>query len=130
MLQHHWMPVETWATLIHHYCKPPVTLIFDSTKLLNAATHTKWFNTAIKTARAIDDELSLYKNRHHPKGGKQIYFFHAAPKGVKPTLREKQWYSYINYADDLLNKKITRSETLYLSEGTRELAQKKSADVA
>ena len=130
MFQHRWMPVETWAELINHYYKPPLSLVCNSTKLLNAVTRTKWFNTAIETTGVIDDELSLYRNRHRPKGEKQIYCFYAAPKGVKPTIREKQWYNYIDYADDLLSKKITRSETLYLSKGTKELAQKKSPDVA
>jgi hypothetical protein len=130
MFQHRWMPVETWAALINHYYKPPVTLVCDGTKLLNAVTRNKWFNTAIETTGVIDDELSLYRNRHRPKGGKQIYCFYAASKGVKPTIKEKQWHNYIDYAYDLLNKKITRSETLYLSEGTKELAQKKSPDVA
>ena len=88
MFQHRWMPVETWAALINHYYKPPINLICDSTKLLNAVTHTKWFNTAIETTGVIDDELSLYRNRHRPKGGKQIYCFYAAPKGVTPTIKK------------------------------------------
>ena len=125
IFQHSWTPVETWAESINHYYKPPLSQVCNSTKLLNAVTHTKWFNTAIKTTGVIDDELSLYRNRHRPKGGKQIYCFYAAPKGVKPTIKEKQWHNYIDYAYDLLNKKITRSETLHLSEGTKELAQQK-----
>jgi hypothetical protein len=64
MFQHHWMPVETWVALINHYYKPPVTLVCNGTKMLNAVTDTKWFNTAIETTGVIDDELSLYRNRH------------------------------------------------------------------
>jgi hypothetical protein len=108
MFQNHWMPVETWAELINHYYKPALSLVCNSTKLLNAVTHTKWFNTAIETTGVIDDELSLYRNRYHPKGGKQIYCFYAAPKGVKPTINEKQRHTYIDYSYDLLNRKITR----------------------
>jgi hypothetical protein len=125
MFPYRWMPVKTWAESINHYYKLPLSLVCNSTKLLNAVTRTKWFNTAIETTGVIDDELSLYRNRHCPKGGKQIYCFYVAPKGVKPTIKEKQWHNYIDYAYDLLNKKNTRSETLYLSEGTKELAQQK-----
>jgi hypothetical protein len=60
MFQHRWMPAETWAALLHHYYKSPQSLICDGTKLLNAVTRTKWFNTAISTTGVIDDELNLY----------------------------------------------------------------------
>jgi len=106
------MPAETWAALINHYYKPPQSLFCDGTKLLNAVTRTKWFNTAISTTGVIDDELSLYRNRHRPKGGKQIYCFYAAPNGVKPTVKEQHWFNYINYAEDLLQIKTTRTKTL------------------
>jgi len=75
IFQHSWTPVETWAESINHYYKPPLSQVCISTKLLNAVTHTKWFNTAIETTGVIDDELSLYRNRHHPKRGKQISAF-------------------------------------------------------
>jgi hypothetical protein len=73
MFQHLWMPVKTWAALTNHCYKPPVTLFFNGTKLLNAVTHTKWFNMAIETTWVIAVDLSLYRNRHCLKGGKQIY---------------------------------------------------------
>ena len=60
----------------------------------------------------INVELSLYRNRHRPKGGKQIYCFYAAPNGVKPTVKEQHWFNYINYAEDLLQIKTTRTKTL------------------
>jgi hypothetical protein len=91
MFQHNWMLVVTWAALIDHYFKPLVTLICNSFKLINAVARTKWFKTAIDTTGVIDDELSLYRTRHHPKVEKQIYCFYATPKGFKPTIREKQW---------------------------------------
>ncbi len=56
MFQHHWMPVKTWSPLINHYYKSPINLSCEGTKLLYAATHTKWFNTAIETTGVIDDE--------------------------------------------------------------------------
>ena len=118
MFQHRWMPAETWAVLINHYYKPPQSLYCDSTKLLNAVTRTKWFNTAISTTGVIDDELSLYRNRHRPKGGKQIYCFYAAPNGVKPTIKEKPWFNYIDYAEDLLQIKTTRTKTFVFKDTT------------
>ncbi len=105
MFQHHWMPVESWAALINHYYKPPINLSCEGTKLLNAVTHSKWFNTAIETTGGIDNELSLYKNRHCPKGGKQICCFYAAPNGVKNKIKEKPWFNYIDYAEDLIKLK-------------------------
>jgi len=68
IFQHRWMPVETWAESINHFYKPPLSQVCNSPKLLNGVTRTKWFNTAIETTGVIDDELSLYRNRHHPKG--------------------------------------------------------------
>jgi hypothetical protein len=59
MFQHRWMPVKTWSSLINHYYKPPINLSCEGTKLLNAVTHTKWFNTAIETTGVIDDELAF-----------------------------------------------------------------------
>jgi len=38
MFQHHWMPIETWAALINHYYKPPLSLLLDRNKLLSAVT--------------------------------------------------------------------------------------------
>ncbi len=64
----------------------------------------------IETTGVIDDILCLYKNRHRPKRGKQLYCFYATPKGEKPTLKEKPWHNYIDNANSLLNKVLTRSE--------------------
>jgi hypothetical protein len=115
MFQHRWMPVKTSSALINNYYKPPINLVCKGIKLLNAVAHTKWFNTAIETTGVIEDELSLCGNRHHPKGGKQIYCFCAAPKGVKPIIKEKPWFNYIDYAEDLLKTKVTRSNAAQLN---------------
>jgi hypothetical protein len=55
-----------------------------------------------------------HRNRYHPKGGKHIYCFYAAPNVVKPTL-EKAWHSYIDYGEELLQTRVTRTNTLQLS---------------
>jgi hypothetical protein len=47
--------------------------------------------------------------------GKQISCFYAAPKGVNPTAKEKPWFNYIDYAEELLNIKATRSNTKELN---------------
>ncbi len=102
------MRAETWAALISHFYKPPLSLIFNGKQLLDAISHTKWLITLIKTTGVIDDTFCLYKNRHRPTGGKQLYCFYATPKGEKP--KEKSWHNYIDDANSLLNKVLTRSE--------------------
>jgi hypothetical protein len=47
--------------------------------------------------------------------GKQIYCFYSAPSGAKPTVTEKNWFNYINYAEDLLKTRVTRTNTLQLT---------------
>ncbi len=111
MFQHRWMPIETWAALINHYYKPLSSLLLDGNKLLSAVTRTKWFNTALSANGVIDDDLSLYRNRYCQHRGKQISCFYAAPKGVNPIAKEKPWFNYIDYAEELLNTKATRSNT-------------------
>jgi len=115
MFQHCWMPAETWVELINHYYKPPTSLILDSKNLLNAIARTKWFQTALETTGLIDNDLCIYKNRYRPNGGKQTYCFYSAPSGAKPTVKEKPWFTYINYAEDLLKTKVTRTNTLQLA---------------
>ena len=116
MFQHRWMPAETWAALINHYYKPPINLILDSQNLLRAITSAKWLHTALETNGNIDSELNLYRNRYRPKGaGKQIWCFYSAPSGAKPTIKEKPWFNYINYAEKLLNLRVTRTNTLQLT---------------
>jgi hypothetical protein len=70
-------------------------------------TRTKWFNTALSASGIIDDDLSLYRNRYRQHGGKQISCFYAAPKGVNLIAKEKTWFNYIDYAEELLNIKAT-----------------------
>jgi hypothetical protein len=89
MFQYHCMPAKTWAALMNNYYKPSQSLFCNGTKLLNAETRDKWFDIAITTTWVIDDELSLYRNRHHPKGGEQIYCSYAAPNGIKPAMKDK-----------------------------------------
>jgi hypothetical protein len=115
MFQHRWMPAETWAALVNHYYKPPISLILDSKHLLNAVARTKWFQTALETTGLIDQDLSMYKNRYKQHGGKQIYCFYSAPSGAKPTVNEKPWFNYIDYAEDLLKTRVTRVNSLQLT---------------
>ena len=70
MFQHRWMPAETWAELVNHYYKPPINLLLDSKHLLTAIARTKWFQTALETTGLVDEDLSIYKNRYRPYGGK------------------------------------------------------------
>ena len=115
MFQHRWMPAETWAELVNHYYKPPINLLLDSKQLLTAIARTKWFQTALETTGLVDEDLSIYKNRYRPYGGKQIYCFYSAPSGAKPTAAEKNWFNYINYAEDFLKTRVTRTNTLQLT---------------
>jgi hypothetical protein len=82
------MTAETWAALINHFYKLPISLIFNGKQLLDAISYTKWLITLIETTGVIDDTFCLYKNRQGPKGGKQLYCFYATPKGEKPTLKK------------------------------------------
>jgi hypothetical protein len=75
VFQHCWMKAETWLALINHFYKLPLSLIFNGKQLLDAISHTKWLITLIETTGVIDDTLCLYKNRHQPKGRKQLYCF-------------------------------------------------------
>jgi hypothetical protein len=80
--------------------QPPLSLIFNGKQLLDDISHTKWLITLIETTGVIDNTLSLYKSRHRP----------ATPKGEKPIDKEKSWHNYIDDANSLLNKVLTRSE--------------------
>ena len=123
MFQHRWMPAETWAELVNHYYKPPINLLLDSKQLLTAIARSKWFQTALETTGLVDEDLSIYKSRYRPFGGKQIYCFYSAPSGAKPTATEKNWFNYINYAEDLLIKtRVTRTNTLQLTTNIPEKA--------
>jgi hypothetical protein len=63
----------------------------------------------------LTNDLSLYRNRYRQHGGKQISCFYAAPKGVNPIAKEKPWFNYIDYAEELLNIKATRINTKELN---------------
>ena len=110
VFQHRWMMAKTWVALINHFYKPPISLIFNGKQLLDAISRTKRLITLIETTGVIDDTLCRYKSRHRPKGGKQLYCFYATPKGEKPTVKENPWHYYIDDANSLLNKVLTRSE--------------------
>ena len=69
----------------------------------------------METTGLVDEDLSIYKNRYRPYGGKQIYCFYSAPSGAKPTVKENPWFNYIDYAEDLLNLRVTRTNTLQLT---------------
>jgi hypothetical protein len=51
--------------------------------------------------------ISLYINKHRPKGEKQIYCFYAAPRGKKRQGKNatKEWFKEVSLAIDLLNLK-------------------------
>ncbi len=52
--------------------------------LVEAIHHTKWLSSLIDTSGEVNEHISLYLNKHIPKGDKQIYYFYAAPRGEKP----------------------------------------------
>jgi hypothetical protein len=96
--------------------QPPLSLIFNGKKLLDDISHTKWLITLIETTGVIDNTLCLYKSRHRP----------ATPKGEKPIHKEKPWHNYIDDANSLLNKVLTRSEKKQLCSSFKHQASSSS----
>jgi hypothetical protein len=114
IFQHCWMTAETWAELIARHYKLPESTCYNGQKLVNAIGRCKWLNPLIESTGVINDNLSLFRNKHRPKGGKIMYCFYAAPKGERPTGENAHATWYLKVTKELLNIKVTRSTSLNL----------------
>ena len=108
------MSVDTWAELIAMYYQLAPDLIFTGSDLVEAIHRSKWLDPLLDSERTIKEDLCLYRNKHRPKGGKQIYCFLATGKNEKPigNNASKEWFKEIT--NKLLNLRVTRSSTINL----------------
>jgi hypothetical protein len=98
------MTAKTWAELIL------LTTISSQShsgqKLVNAISHSKWLNALIETRGVINDGICLYRNKHRPKGGKQMHCFYSAPKGETSIGDNANSNWYLNITKELLNVNV------------------------
>jgi hypothetical protein len=107
---HCWMMAETWIELTTAHYNLPSEVQYTSKTLIEAIHRTKWLSS-LDTTGEVNEHISLYLNKHKPKGDKQIYCFYAAPRGEKPLGKNatKEWLKEVSLATDLLNFKKTRN---------------------
>jgi hypothetical protein len=109
-----WQQKHGQSWLITTIC--PVFHPLHWKKLVEATCHTKWLNKLIESTLAIKDDISLYRNKHKPNGGSQIYGFYSAPTGEKPISENATSSWYLKISTELLNNvKITKSFSLNLN---------------
>ncbi len=104
------MMAETWIELTTAHYNLPSEVQYTSKTLIEAIHRTKWLSS-LDTTGEVNEHISLYLNKHKPKGDKQIYCFYAAPRGEKPLGKNatKEWLKEVSLATDLLNFKKTRN---------------------
>ncbi len=78
------MTAETWVELIAHHYQLPEATCYSEQKLVNTISQCKWLNALIETRGVINDSICLYRNKHRPKGVKQMHCFFSDPKGETP----------------------------------------------
>jgi len=119
LFQHRWMTAETWAELIARHYQLPEATCYSGQKLVNALSRCKWLNALIETRGVINNSICLYRNKHRPKGGKQMHCFYSAPKGETPIGDNATSNWFLKITTELLNVKVTRSNCLNLEKKNR-----------
>ncbi len=99
---------ETWIELITRNYNLPSEVQYTSKMLIEAICHMKWLSSLIDTTGEVNEHISLYLNKHSPKGEKQIYCFYAAFSGENPLGKNatKEWFKEVSLSTDLLNLKL------------------------
>jgi hypothetical protein len=117
------MTPDTWAKLIDCYYKPPAENCFDGAAWVYSIGRTKWLVNAIETTNYIDETFKIFRNNHRRKNCPIIWAFYACNLDVKPkgNAAGNNWHLDLYDGKELLEEKVTRSQTLKFSFGTKEL---------
>ena len=114
--QHKWMSAETWAQLIVKYSIIDETLVFDGNQLdkcLNSRENVRLREQMDLKSNVLGDHIGIFHEHIRKKGmSKKLYYYYATPIGETPLKTQNKWFDCISDAEELLIKKITRSETM------------------
>ncbi len=64
--------------------------------------------------RVTADHIGVFSRQYRPKNKPICYCFYATIKGQVPEAKGGKWIDYISDANDVLEKKVTRSEAHFL----------------
>ena len=118
---HRWMDTDTWAKVI------AVQYNLDDAIKFNGADVAKAFQYGngkiinqqmeMEAGYTYENKTTIFKRQHRERGRTISNYVYAAPAGYKFSGENatNKWIIYISDAEDLLNEKKTRSNTLHFS---------------
>jgi hypothetical protein len=114
--QHKWMSAETWAQLIVKYSIIDPSLVFCGDQLdkcLNSRENVRLREQMDLKSNVPGDHIGIFREHIRKKGmSKKLYYYYATSIGETPLKTQNKWFDCISDAEELLIKKITRSETM------------------
>ena len=114
--QHKWMSAETWAQLIVKYSIIDPSLVFCGDQLdkcLSSREKVRLREQMDLKSNVPGDHIGIFcEHIRKNEMGKKIYYYYARPIGETPLKTQNKWFDCISDAEELLIKKITRSETM------------------
>ncbi len=91
-------------------------LEFDGSTLIKGLGFKRYQNLKMQMEadQVTPDHTGVFSRKYRPKNKPICYCFYATIKGQVPEAKGGKWSDYISDAKDVLEKKVTRSETHYL----------------
>ena len=111
-----WMTAETWCNLIKKIYINNTNLEFNGSTLIKALGLKRYQNLKMQMEadQVTADHIGVFSRKYRPKNKPICYCFYATIKGQVPEAKGGKWIDYISDANDVLEKKVTRSEAHYL----------------
>jgi hypothetical protein len=110
------MSAETWAQLIVKYSIIDPSLVFCGDQLdkcLNSRENVRLREQMDLKSNVPGDHIGIFREHIRKKGmSKKLYYYYATSIGETPLKTQNKWFDCISDAEELLIKKITRSETM------------------
>ena len=105
-----------YLTIIYHLVVKSCLLVINSQKQRHLQSQMD-LKTNIPT-----DHVGIFRDKHRFRGNSSYtWFFYATTKGQYPLTTEKKWFECIVDAKELLNKVITRKESIETKNTTENL---------
>jgi len=121
--QQKWMSSDTWAAILNKYYVFDNNLAFSGKELLASINSQKQRHLQsqmdLKT-NIPTDHVGIFRDKHRFRGNSSYtWFFYATTKGQYPLTTEKKWFECIVDAKELLNKVVTRKESIETKNTTK-----------
>ena len=123
--QQKWMSSDTWAAILNKYYVFDNNLAFSGKELLASINSQKQRHLQSQMdlkMKIPTDHVGIFRDKHRFRGNSSYtWFFYATTKGQYPLTTEKKWFECIVDAKELLNKVVTRKESIETKNTTENL---------